>query len=299
MNANDRLPAGAVGLLVLLSLLWGGNMVAIKVSVGEIPPMAAAAARSVVAGALTVLLMRLRGVPLFPDRAATFHGAVSGILFGLEFALLYLGLRHTLASRTSILLYTHPFFVAAGAHLFLAGDRLRANMAAGLVLAFTGVVLLFAGNWGKNSLDTLPGDLMILASAAGWAATTLYIKKYLTTRAVPLQVLFFQLFFSIPVLALLSLLFEAPPNPAALSAAAWTSFAYQAVIVAFLSYVAWFELIHRYRVSLLAAFTFFTPIFGVALSWLLLPGETFRPALLVSLALVCAGMVLVNRPGGK
>jgi len=140
------------------------------------------------------------------------------------------------------------------------------------------------------------GDLLVLGAAAAWAATTLYIKRFLTARAVPLQVLFFQLFFSIPVLGLLSLFFEPRIDPGAVSATAWGAFAYQAVLIAFATYAAWFELIHRYNVSLLAAFTFFTPLFGVGLSWLLLPGESFRPALLLSLALVTVGMVLVNRP---
>lgn len=293
--SHQKLPTGAILALLALSALWGGNMVAIKYSNGFLPPLFSAGVRSLVAGALVAALIKWRGLPLFPSRRATLHGAVCGALFGLEFACIYLGLKLTLATRTSILLYTHPFFVAVGAHLFLSGDRLHAKKAAGLLLAFAGILVLFLKDWGPASLATLPGDLLILAGAAGWAVTTLYIKRHLTAVAGPLQVLFYQLAFSVPVLLGMSLLAERAPT-VAVSSAAWWSFAYQCVIVAFASYVVWFELIHRYSVSLLAAFTFFTPLFGVFLSWLLLPGEPLRPALLVSLALVCAGMTLVNRP---
>lgn len=295
MNDKQSLPAGVIMLMLVLCLLWGGNMVAIKFTVGTMPPIFAAAARSLVSGLLVALLMKARGVKLFPSREATIHGAVCGILFGLEFACIYLGLKFTLATRTSILLYTHPFFVAIGAHYVLHSDKLHGRKAFGLALAFTGILVLFVKDWGPATLATLPGDLLILAGAAGWAATTLYIKRYLTAVANPLQVLFYQLGWSFPLLLIISLIFEKSPNPT-LTNTAWLSFGYQCVIIAFMSYVLWFELIHRYSVSLLAAFTFFTPVFGVLLSSLLLPNEQLRPAVLISLVLVCTGTILVNRP---
>lgn len=295
MSDRQTLPGGVILLMLLLCFLWGGNMVAIKFTVGTLPPLFAAAARSLISGLLVAMLMRYRGVALFPSRAATVHGAVCGVLFGLEFACIYLGLKFTLATRTSILLYTHPFFVAVGAHYLLHADKLHGRKAFGLLLAFSGILVLFLKDWGPASISTLPGDLLILLGAAGWAATTLYIKRYLTALANPLQVLFYQLAWSFPVLLILSLVTEKTPS-LALTNAAWLSFGYQCVIVAFISYVAWFELIHRYNVSLLAAFTFFTPVFGVVLSALLLPGEEFRPAVLIALVLVCSGMILVNKP---
>jgi drug/metabolite transporter (DMT)-like permease len=297
--SQGQLPRGAVLVLLLLCILWGGNMVAIKVSVTGVAPLFSAGLRSVVAGLCVWLWMRARGVPVFPPsrRAVLGHGLAVGLLFGLEFGFIYLGLRHTQASRAAILLYTHPFFVALGAHLFLSGDRVHPAKAAGLVLAFAGVASLFAHGWGATSLETLPGDLSVLVGAAIWGATTLYIKRFLVGRAVPLQVLFYQLAFSAPVLLVWSAFLEDRVWLGVTPAVA-ASLAYQCFVVAFVSYIVWFEMIERYSVSLLAAFTFFTPVFGVLLSVVLLPGEELRATLLVALALVCTGMVLVNRPAG-
>lgn len=289
-----HLPGAAILLLVFLSFLWGANIVAIKWSVRGVAPVFAAALRSTVASALVYLWMRLRRVPVSPSAGLLRHGAVVGVLFGLEFGCIYLGLRFTLASRSAILLYTHPFFVAAGAHLFLAGDRVRPRKAVGLALAFLGVVLLFARRWGPMTAQTLPGDLLVLAGAGAWAATTLYIKKHLAGRAAPIQTLFYQLAFSAPVLFLWSFLQE-DRLWHGFSATVGLALAYQCVVVAFASYLAWFELVDRYSVSVLAAFTFFTPVFGVLLSAALLPGETLEATALASLFLVCCGMVLVNR----
>ncbi|MBI5444782.1 MAG: DMT family transporter [Deltaproteobacteria bacterium] len=290
-----HIPKKAVLLLMFLSLLWGGNMVAIKLSVQGLAPVFSAAVRSVVASACVYAWMRSRGIAAFPDRSTLWHGAAVGVLFGLEFGCIYLGLRHTLASRSAVLLYMHPFFVALGAHFFLRGDVLHARKAGGLALAFGGIVLLFVRQWGAVTLQTLPGDALILAAAFFWAATTLYIKRFLPGRALPVQTLFYQLFFSIPLLFLWSALLEKrvfyglTPGVAA-------SLAYQTFIVASASYLAWFELIHKYSVSLLSAFTFFTPVFGVLLSAALLPGDGLHPTVLASLTLVCLGTILVNRP---
>ncbi len=71
---------------------------------------------------------------------------------------------------------------------------------------------------------------------------------------------------------------------------------YQCIVVAFLSYLVWFELIHRYPVSLLAAFTFFTPVSGALISGVLILGEPLTHGIVLSLALVTLGMFLVNRP---
>jgi drug/metabolite transporter (DMT)-like permease len=284
-------------ILIVLALIWGANMAVIKIGARELPPLLMAAMRSAVASACLFVWIKSKNLALFPSITVLIHGIVVGLLFGTEFAFIYVGLQHTLASRTYVLLYTTPFFVAVGAHLFLEGDRLNPWKVAGLLFAFAGVATLFMKDLGSFSLSTLPGDFMILTGGLLWASTTIYLKKYLANRTVPLQTLFYQVFFSAPLLFVTGLLFENPIS----SSLSWVgvfSVFYQCIIVAFLSYLVWFELIHRYPVSLLHGFSFFTPVFGVFLSGALIMREVITPPLIVALALVSLGMVLVNhRPG--
>jgi drug/metabolite transporter (DMT)-like permease len=295
MNSSRHIPLTGVLVLVLLSFLWGGNMVSIKFSNQGIPPVLAATIRSVVASLLLWLCARALSERVFLPWKQVGHGVAIGILFGLEFFLLYWGIVYTDASRAVIFLYTHPLWVAIGAHFLLSNERLNWIKSAGLCLAFAGLISVFASR--STSLGPLHsvGDLMEVGAGVLWAATTLYIKRFIWNRPIThFQTLFAQLFFSIPILAAGSLLLESG-KPVILAPVVVSAIVYQTVVVAFFSYLVWFWMIHRYPVSRLAAFTFLAPLFGVILSGMLLKEDlTFQ--LWVGFLLVSAGIYLVNRP---
>jgi drug/metabolite transporter (DMT)-like permease len=282
-----------VTILIILALIWGANMAMIKIGARELPSLFMAGFRSLVASICLYIWMTTKGIVIFPSKRVILHGIVVGFMFGSEFGLIYTALEYTPASRVYIWLYTAPFFAALGAHCFLKEDRLNLWKTIGLILAFSGVVILFMGGVGAYSLSSLPGDMMGLISGAIWGLTTVYVKRYLAHRTVPLQTLFYQLLFSIPLLLFFSFILEDLAF-SGLSIMTWFSLFYQSIIVAFLSYLVWFELIHRYPISLLHAFSFFTPVFGVFLSGALILGEIINPSLFAALALVSVGMVLVN-----
>ncbi len=162
-----------IAALMLLALIWGANMAFIKFAAREMAPLFMVGLRSAVASVVVLLWMKARGLQIFPSWIVVGHGIVVGVLFAAEFALIYVGLQRTLASRTYILVYTAPFFVALGAHFFLQGDRLNVWKMIGLIIAFAGVTLLFTRGFGTLTVRTLPGDLMALVAGALWGATTL------------------------------------------------------------------------------------------------------------------------------
>lgn len=299
MIYNAQLRWKPIAVLLVLALIWGAGMAIIKIGSRELAPLFMAGLRSLVAGFCLFIWMKVKGITIFPSKIFVIHGIVIGLFFGAEFGLIYVGLEYTLTSRAYVFLYTAPFFVALEAHFFLEGDRLNIWKVAGLLLAFSGVVILFGVDLGSFSFSTLPGDLMIIAAAALWATTTVYIKKHLAHRTSPMQILYYQLLFSAPLLFALSFAFEDPIVSGFSLVTAFSVF-YQCIIVAFLSYIAWFELIRRYPVSLLHAFSFFTPILGVFLSGILIMNEFISPVLVAALILVSLGMFLVNhRPATK
>ena len=287
----DKLDAKAVILLTALCLIWGLNAVAIKFSNEGIAPLFGAGLRSVIATVCLMIWMIRKRLELFPGRLM--DGLIVGFLFGAEFGLLYLALLFTTASSAWILLYTTPFFHALGAHFFLIGDRLSWNKAAGLILSFVGILILLSTHLGLPSTLQITGDLLAIGAAVLWALSTVYIKRRLVTAVSPYHTLFYQILFSIPILFSFSFVFQETP----ISHVDWLillSVAYQGILVAFLSYLGWFFLVHTYTVSRLSSFSFLTPVFAT-LAGVGLLNEQLTPRLIASLILVCIGIYIVNR----
>lgn len=289
-----RLPLSAGLLLLLICFSWGANAVSIKFSNQGMPPIMAAALRSFIAGILIWIYARMKNRRVSFPSGQSRHALMIGLLFGMEFLFVYWGLAFTPASRSLIFLYTHPFWVAIGAHFVLKNDRLSKAKVFGLILAFSGLIAVFRARSPELPPLYWIGDLMELSAAIFWAATTLYVKRI--TEKVKLdhfQTLFAQLVYAFPVLALGSILFEFPVN-LDLNLIVLSSLFYQSVIVAFISYLAWFWLIHKYTVSRLAAFTFLTPLFGVILGGLVL-NEPITLLIWIGLTCVAGGLFVVNR----
>lgn len=266
----------------------------VKLGARDFDPIFMAFLRSVIASMCLAIWIKLKGVPLFPSLESALHGLVTGVIFTTEFALIYSALTITAASRVYVILYTAPFFTAIGAHFFIKGDQLTLNKVMGLVLAFTGISVLFLKNISDITGGSFRGDLMVLASGALWGGLTVYIKKFLAGKVHPLQTLFYNIFFSIPFLLPLSLIFE-DHYIIQLTWVGGFSLFYQSVIIAFITYLSWTILIHRHPVSLLHAFSFITPICGVFISGVLILREPLSARLFLSLFLVSIGLLLVNR----
>lgn len=287
------LTAGAIALVLMLCLTWGFNQIAIKLVLREIPPYTQAAIRS--AGALLVILAIawFRGVKLFERDGTLKAGLFVGTIFGIEFLLIFHGLELTSASRAVVFLYTMPFFVALGAYQLL-GERLRAAQWAGLAVSFAGVAVAIGVPQANVTASVLLGDLLIVGGAALWAATTLVVKRTKLIHVSPEKALGYQVGLSVPILAIGALVAgeRIPAVPGALTI---SLLAFQAFWVVGLTFLLWFGLIKTYSASKLSAFTFITPLFGVAAGYLIL-GDQLTPAFGLAALLVIAGLVLVNRP---
>ncbi|MBI3121480.1 MAG: DMT family transporter, partial [candidate division NC10 bacterium] len=234
--AKKTLDARAMAMVVSLCFLWGLAQISIKVANRGVSPIFQAALRSVVAALLVAFWARVRRMPLVHRDRTLLHGLAIGLLFGTEFMFIYVGLNYTTASHAVIFLYTAPFFVALGAHWLLPHEPLTGRKLGGLVLAFAGIILTLWDSLGRPTRVQLEGDLMSIAAAFLWAATSLYLKAVVRTRMTPSQMLFYQLGFSAVPLSLMSLLFE-PQWIRDLSPLVVGSLAYQGIIVAFASYL--------------------------------------------------------------
>jgi drug/metabolite transporter (DMT)-like permease len=293
-NTSRPLDDVAIVLVVVMCMSWGFNQVAIKTALHDIPPFIQSAARSAIATVLVGAWAHLRGIKRFERDGTLIAGLAAGALFGLEFLLIYPGLAWTTASRAVLFIYLAPFFVVIGSRWFLPGDHFHLSQWAGHALSFLGIVIAFGLPTPAADPRQMLGDVMMVGAAAIWAATTIVIKASVLSKASFEKTTLYQLAVSAPMLAIGALIagerMTGMPSAVALGAVA-----YQTVWVVSITFMVWFALIVRYSASRLSAFTFLTPLFGVAAGHFVL-GEPLTPAFLLAAALVAAGLVLVNRP---
>lgn len=250
---------------MILTMVWGFNYTAVKYSNQGVSPVFASALRSIIASICGIIYCIKKREKLFHTDIMLFHGLMVGLLFGIEFACIYFGLLYTDATRSGIFINMSPFIVAIGAHFFLKGDRLTSQKFLGLVLAFTGIFMVFNGRPKTAKTTMFVGDLLEIMAAFLWGATTLYIKKFMAEKVHPINTFLYQLIFSIPILFIVSYILE-PKWIYRINLSIAFSLFYQSIIVAFISYFIWFKLIHNYSVSRLSSFTFFTPFSGFSLA---------------------------------
>ena len=282
---------GAVSLVGFAAVL-GFNQVVIKVVNGGVQPVFAAGLRSVGALILLALWMWYRGSWQGLARGTWWAGTVMGVLFTAEFVLLYQALDLTSVARTSVIFYSMPVWLALGAHLLVPGERITARKGLGLGIAFAGVAwaLLDRDSGGPVSLT---GDLMALGAAVCWAGIALLARIGALSRLRPVMQLFWQVSVSAVLLMALAPFFgPLLRDPAPIH---YAGLAFQVLAVATGGYLFWFWLLKIYPAASVASFGFLSPVFGVIFGWLLL-AERIGVPILGALALVAAGIYLINRP---
>jgi len=297
---KHHLDALAISILLACCLLWGAQQVLVKATVAEVAPVFQAFVRFALATVAVAAWCVWRGVPLGNARepvGATRAGLLAGTLFATEFACIYVGLQFTTASRLTVFLYCAPFWVALLLPRFIPGEGLRGWQWLGLVGAFVGVGLALGDGLLGPANAALPkawlGDLLGLAGGLLWALTTVVLRSTSLGRVAPAKQLFYQVGVSTALLPLLSLALGERWS-FDFSTFATMSLLVQALLGAFASYLAWMWMLAHYPATKISVFVFLTPVFALMFgAWWL--GEPVTPGLLAALALVAAGIVLVNR----
>jgi len=291
----DRKPldANAFSLMVLLTALWGFQQVAIKLAAVDVSLVMQAGLRSIIATILVFGWARARGIALFRSDGTLPAGLLAGAFFATEFIFIYSGLAYTTASRMVVFVYLAPVFTALGLHAWVPGERLAPLQWIGVALAFSGVALAFSDGFAAGGGGTWLGDFFGVLGAFFWAAATVLIRATGLARATATKTLLYQLAISALILPIVSILLG-EKGVVTLTPLAIASIAYQGVIVAFASYLAWFWLLTRYLAARLAVFSFLAPLFGV-LAGVVVLDEPLTPSFLGAALLVAGGIVLVNR----
>jgi drug/metabolite transporter (DMT)-like permease len=290
---KDRIDAFGGSLLLGFSVVLGLNQALVKVVNAGLAPVFQSGLRSALALPLVLgfaLLMRRK---LSVTDGTLPLGILNGILFSVEFCLLFLALDYTTVARASLFFYVMPVWVAIGAHFVVPGDLLNRNKLLGLGMAVTGVVIAFAGDLGAATEDAWIGDLLALTGGIAWAGIALLTRASRLSTCSAEMNLIYQLAVSAIILLTIAPLFG--PTVRELTSTILTIFAAQVIVVAAAGFLLWFWLLSIYPVSNMASFGLLSPIFGVFFGWMIFD-DALTTTFLLAIALAGTGVVLVNTP---
>lgn len=302
-----RTERGALGMLALTNLLWGGNYLASKVVVAESPPFTAAFVRFLLATALILLLYARTPGARLPRRAEWPGLAALGFVFFLYNVLFYAGLKATTSANAALLAAISPAMTAV-LSAALGKERVRPVQVFGMALSFTGVALVVlkgavglggsgtaaAGSGGPVGAGVFafnPGDSVIIAASTTWSFYTLLGKRAMETSS-PLAVTAFAWVVGTALLFPAALIERHSHGWFAFSAAGWWSLAYVVVFSSVACFTWWYEGVKVVGPTRASVFINLIPLTGLVLSPLLLK-EPVTLRQLAGAALILGGVYLV------
>jgi drug/metabolite transporter (DMT)-like permease len=293
-NTRQALDGKAMGIMILLCMLWGVQQSHLKAVMDEISPMLLIALRSGISAILVTLLMYYRQERMHLAQNWK-PGLIVGLLFALEFVFVAEGVRYTAASHMIVLVYTAPIFVALGMHWLFPAERLSVVQWIGVLLAFVGIGVTFLGHDSPSTgSNTLWGDFLGLLSGLAWGLTTLVVRGSSLANAPATETLQYQLVVTFVLLLIVALVTEQAEFRS--TPVVWASLAFQGILVSFVSFLIWFALLRRYMAAQLGIFSFLTPLFGVLFGVLLL-NESLEPHFIAGASMVLLGLVVVSGYG--
>lgn len=290
MERKDSMDLFGASSMVAFAAMLAINQVVIKLTNTGFGPVFAAGARSVLALGVLFIWVWIMRRKLSGLRETFWPGLLLGTLFGVEFLLLFIALDLTTVSRTSIVFYSMPVWLALAAHFLLPGETLSRRRVLGLVLAMVGVIWALFDPQSRGA-GNLSGDILALLASLCWAGIALVVRVTPVSKLPAESQLFWQLSVSAVILCVAAPLF----GPLLRDPNAWHigGLVAQAVFVASLGFLFWLYLMSIYPASDIAAFSFLSPVLSVGFGWALL-GEPVGPGFLGALALVSIGVVLIN-----
>lgn len=277
-------------LLAAITLFWGVNWPAIKLSVDEVPVWAF---RAICLGAGAIGLFAIaRGAGLslrIPRRdlkwliIASLGNITGWHLFSA------IGVSLMLPGRASILAFTMPLWAAPIAAIWI-GERLGGLKLLGLGIGALGLAVLVIPDW-QNLLAAPWGPVFMILAAISWAFGTVSLKAHRFSMPTTSLVAWQMVIGGLPIF-LGALVFDRTFEPGAVSALGWWAVAYAALIPMIFCHWAWFRVVSIYPAVVAAIGTLAIPVVGI-ISSALITHDPVGAAEIVSLILIIAALFLV------
>ena len=277
-----------------ICVLWGTTYLAIKVALEGVPPMLVGGIRYMIAGPALILFLRARGERL-PDRSTWPTYAVIGFLMlGIGNGFVVWAETKVPSGLAAVIIATSPFWMVAVDSFLPGGERLRLQHLVGLVIGFSGIVMLVwpdlvAG--GQGGHDLLIGVGALQLACLGWSLGSSYGKRH-GKNVSPLHGAAMQMMAG----GIWMILGGTLAGEWSAFAPTWRSMGavlYLAVFGGLAGFAAYIYALAHLPMSFVSLYAYINPVIAVALGAVVL-SEPFTPRMLVAIAIILAGTAVVS-----
>ncbi|MDB3948293.1 DMT family transporter [Paracoccaceae bacterium] len=279
------------GLLVLLSLLWGGSFLCVGIAVQELPVL------TIIALRVSLAALVLRGIALFsghqlPRGRKTWQAFLAlGLLNNvIPFGLIVFGQQTIGAGLAAILNATTPLWTVLIAALFLADERFSKQKLFGVLLGLVGVIVMVGPDSLAGISRNLGAQLAVLGATLSYAFASVFGRRFAAAKISPLHTALGQVTASSFILVPLALMIDTPWAFALPSQATIFAILGLAVLSTAGGYLLFFNILERAGATNVSLVTLLIPPSAIAMGMLFLE-ETLQGIHFIGLALIILGLL--------
>jgi drug/metabolite transporter (DMT)-like permease len=292
--ANRTMTAGEWGLLIALSLLWGGSFLFNGILVRELPTLTIVSARVALAALALWTVVRLSGHAIPRSREVWLAFLGMGVLNNIiPFSLIVWGQTHIASGLASILNATTPLFAVIAAHLLTPDEKMTRGRLAGVVVGFLGVALMIGPSVLSDLGSNLLAQLAVLGGAVSYSIAGIVGRRFRRMGLPPLLPAAGQVTASAALMLPVALIVDKPWTLAMPSMEAWAALFGLAFLATALAYVIFFRILATAGATNLMLVTFLIPVSAILLGALVL-GEVLAPKHFAGMALIAVGLAAID-----
>ncbi|WP_173995001.1 DMT family transporter [Agrobacterium tumefaciens] len=294
MAIQKQMDASEWGMLVALSLLWGGSFFFIGIAVKELPPVTIVTLRVSLAATALLIVCRIMGLHL-PRQWAVWRAFFGmGLLNNIiPFCLIVWGQTHIASGLASILNATTPLFTVIVAHFLTADEKMTGNKLAGVLIGFAGVATMIGPAAFGGAISGLWGQIAILGAAISYSFAGIFGRRFKAMGVPPLMTATGQISSSTLMLIPAALLIDKPWTLAMPSLGTWGALIGIALLSTALAYLIFFRVLATAGATNLALVTFLIPVSAILLGSLIL-GEQLEIKHFAGMAMIAAGLAAID-----
>ena len=281
-------------LLIILSIVWGGSFFFVGVAVEALPPLTIVALRVSLAASALLAVVYFTGLKMATNPKVWVSFVFMGILNNvIPFTLIVWGQTHIASGLASILNATTPLFTIVAAHFLTKDEKMTSNKIVGVIIGFTGVVIMLGHEALGGLGDSVFAQLAILGAAISYSFAGIFGRRFARAGIKPVVTATGQVTASSLLLIPLAIFYDKPFTLPMPGLEIWLAVLGLALVSTAFAYILYFRILSTAGATNLLLVTLLIPVSAILLGTAIL-GEQLELKHFVGMGLISIGLLSID-----